>query len=165
MVGRTPSYLGKKLGPEETKRVALYIIAFPAVVLVLTAIAVSTHAGQIGLTANTGAHGYTQILFAYASSAANNGLTMASLNANSEFYNVTTAVAMLVGRFALAALALAVAGSFARQAPQAPTSATMPTASWTFAGMLLGVIVIVGVLSYLVALSVGPIAEQLVGNA
>jgi K+-transporting ATPase ATPase A chain len=89
---------------------------------------------------------------------------MASLNANSEFYNITTAAAMLVGRFVLAALALAVAGLFARQAPQPPSMGTMPTASWTFAGMLTGVIVIVGALSYLVALSVGPIAEHLQGS-
>jgi K+-transporting ATPase ATPase A chain len=164
MVGRTPEYLGKKLRPEETKRIILYVVAFPAVVLLLTAVAVVTDTGKVGLTLNGGAHGFTQILFAYASSAANNGLTMASLNANSQFYNLTTAIAMLVGRFALAALALAVAGLFAQQTRRPPTYATLPTASWTFAGMLLGVIAIVGGLSYFVALSLGPIAEHLSGS-
>jgi K+-transporting ATPase ATPase A chain len=164
MVGRTPEYLGKKLGPEETKRVVLYIVALPAVVLLLTAVAVVADAGKVGLTLNSGAHGFTQTLFAYASSATNNGLTMASLDANSQFYNLTTAVAMLAGRFALAALALAVAGLFAQQARRPPTYATLPTASWTFAGMLLGVIAIVGGLSYFVALSLGPIAEHLSGS-
>jgi K+-transporting ATPase ATPase A chain len=164
MIGRTPEYLGKKLGPEETKRVVLYIVAFPAVVLLLTAAAVVAEEGKVGLTLNSGAHGFTQILFAYASSAANNGLTMASLNANSQFYNLTTAIAMLAGRFVLAALALAVAGLFAQQTRKPPTYATLPTASLTFAGMLVGVIAIVGGLSYFVALSLGPIAEQLSGS-
>jgi K+-transporting ATPase ATPase A chain len=164
MVGRTPEYLGKKLRPEETKRIILYVVAFPAVVLLLTAVAVVTDTGKVGLTLNGGAHGFTQILFAYASSAANNGLTMASLNANSQFYNLTTAIAMLVGRFVLAALGLAVAGLFAQQTRRAPTYATLPTASWTFAGMLVGVIAIVGGLSYFVALSLGPIAEHLSGS-
>jgi K+-transporting ATPase ATPase A chain len=161
MVGRTPEYLGKKLGPEETKLIVLYVVAFPAVVLLLTAVAVVTDAGKAGLTLNTGAHGFTQILFAYASSAANNGLTMASLNANSEFYNATTAIAMLVGRFVLVALALSVAGLFAQKARRPASYATLPTASWTFAAMLVGVLGIVGGLSYFVALSLGPIAEHL----
>jgi len=164
MIGRTPGYLGKKLRPEETKRVVLYVVAFPAVVLLLTSIAVVTDSGKVGLMLNSGAHGFTQILFAYASSAANNGLTMASLNANSVFYNVTTAIAMLIGRFVLAGLALAVAGLFAQQASRPQTYASLPTASWTFAGMLVGVIAFVGGLSYFVALSLGPIAEHLTGS-
>jgi K+-transporting ATPase ATPase A chain len=161
MVGRTPEYLGKKLGPDETKRIVLYIIAFPATVLALTAIALSLESGRLGLTLNTGAHGFTQVLFAYASSAANNGLTMASLNANSDFYNITTAIAMLAGRFVLAGLALAIAGEFAQQARRPLTYATLPTASLTFAGMLAGVIFVIGGLSYFVALSLGPVAEHL----
>ncbi len=163
MVGRSPEYLGKKMGPDETKRVVLYIIAFPAIVLGLTGLAVALESGRAGLTVNSGAHGFTQILFAYASSAANNGLTMASLNANSPFYNLTTAAAMLVGRFVLAAVALAVAGSFAGRARRLPTYATLRTASGTFAAMLLAVIAIVGGLSYFVAMGLGPLAEQLVG--
>jgi K+-transporting ATPase ATPase A chain len=163
MVGRVPEYLGKKLGPVETKPVVLYTLAVPAVVLALTAIAVTSDAGTTGLTANGGAHGFTQILFAYASSAANNGLTMASLNANSVFYNVTTAIAMLVGRFALAGLALYVAGLLARQGRRAPTAAVLDTTSWTFFGLLVGVIAIVGALSFFAVLALGPIADQLVG--
>jgi K+-transporting ATPase ATPase A chain len=89
---------------------------------------------------------------------------MASLNANSAFYNLTTSIAMLVGRFALAALALAIAGLFARQARRPATYATLPTASWTFAGMLAGVIVVIGGLSYFVALALGPFAEHLTGT-
>jgi K+-transporting ATPase ATPase A chain len=130
MVGRVPEYLGKKLGPVETRPVVLYMLVGPATILGLTALAVVSEAGTAGLTANTGAHGFTQILFAYASVNANNGLTMASLNANSPFWNVTTAIAMLAGRFALPALALYVAGMFARQSRRAPTIAVLPTASW-----------------------------------
>ena len=163
MVGRVPEYLGKKLGQVETKPVVFYTLAVPGIVLALTAIAVTSDAGTAGLTANGGAHGFTQILFAYASSAANNGLTMASLNANSVFYNVTTAIAMLVGRFALAGLALYVAGLFARQGRRAPTTAVLNTASWTFFGLLVGVIAIVGALSFFAVLALGPIADQLVG--
>nr|ART40315.1 K29 [uncultured bacterium] len=163
MIGRTPEYLGKKIGPDETKIVALYIVSFPAAVLLLTGLAAATSWGRAGLTLNYGSHGFTQMLFAYASATANNGLTMASLNANSEFYNITTSIGMLVGRFVLAGLALAVAGHFAGQGRRTQTAATLPTASWTFAGMLTGVIVIVGGLSYFVAMSLGPIAEHLAG--
>jgi K+-transporting ATPase ATPase A chain len=161
MVGRTPEYLGKKVGPDETRLVVLYVVVYPAVILLLTALAVTTVAGKAGLTVNSGAHGYTQILFAFASSAANNGLTMASLNANSPFYNLTTAFAMLVGRFVLAAFALAIAGLFVQQTRRPASYGTLPTASWTFGGMLMGVIVVVGGLSYFVALALGPVAEQL----
>jgi K+-transporting ATPase ATPase A chain len=164
MVGRVPEYLSKKLGPAETKPVVVYMLVGPATVLALTAVAVVADAGRAGLTANRGAHGFTQILFAYASSFANNGLTMASLNANSPFYNVTTALAMLAGRFALAALALHVAGLFGRQARRAATVAVLPTASWTFGGLLVGVIIVVGMLSFFAAVSLGPIAEQLAGS-
>jgi K+-transporting ATPase ATPase A chain len=161
MVGRTPEYLGKKLGPAETKRIMLYVVAYPAVILLLTAVAVALDEGRAGLTVNTGAHGYTQILFAYASAAANNGLTMASLNANSVFYNLTTPIAMVVGRFVLPALALSVAGLLANQARRPATNATVPTASWTFAGLVGGLIAIVGGLSYFVAVALGPVAEHL----
>jgi K+-transporting ATPase ATPase A chain len=139
----------------------MYLLVGPAAILGLAALAALSDAGTAGLTANTGAHGFTQILFAYASANANNGLTMASLNANSPFWNITTAIAMLAGRFALPALALYVAGMFARQSRRAPTIAALPTASWTFGGLLLGVIVIVGALSFFAALSLGPLAEQL----
>jgi K+-transporting ATPase ATPase A chain len=161
MIGRTPEYLGKKLGPAETRLVVLYVVVYPAVILLLTALAVTFGAGKAGLTVNSGAHGYTQILFAFASSAANNGLSMASLNANSPFYNLTTAFAMLVGRFVMAAMALAIAGLFVQQTRRPASYGTLPTASWTFGVMLTGVIVIVGGLSYFVVLVLGPVAEQL----
>jgi K+-transporting ATPase ATPase A chain len=161
MVGRTPEYLGKRLGPDETKRVMLYAITFPAVVLFLSALAAITGAGKAGPTVNSGAHAFTQIVFAYASSAANNGLTMASLNANSNFYNITTALAMLAGRLLLGVFALVLAGQFASQTRRAPGAATLPTASLSFAGILIGVIAIFGGLSYFVVVALGPLAEQI----
>ena len=109
MVGRTPEYLGKKVTSAETRWIALYILLTPMVTLLLTAIAVVTTAGRAGLVTNTGPHGFTEILFAYASCMANNGLAMAGLNFNSVFYNVTATIAMLAGRYGLAALALALA--------------------------------------------------------
>ena len=113
MVGRSPEHLGRRIGPPEMKIIAVYTLLGPATVLVLTALAVFTQAGRDGLTTNTGPHGFTEIFFAYASALANNGQNMAGLNANSVFYNVTTIVAMLVGRWGLAILALALAGRFA----------------------------------------------------
>jgi hypothetical protein len=104
MVGRSPKHLGRKLGPPEMKIIALYTLLGPSTVLVLTAIAVATPAGRAGLTVNSGPHGFTEIFFAYASALANNGQSMASLNADSLFYNVTTIIAMLGGRFGLAVL-------------------------------------------------------------
>ncbi len=112
MVGRTPEYLGKKIGPCENKMIMLYALAAPLVVLPLTAIAVSTRLGLSGLTVNTGPHGFTGILFAYTSCFANNGQSFASLSANIPFYNITTALAMMAGRFGLAIPALAFAELF-----------------------------------------------------
>lgn len=115
MVGRTPEYLGKKIGPAENKMIMLYTLAAPIAILPLTAVAVLTRGGLAGLTTNTGPHGFTEILFGYTSCFANNGQTFAGLSADTAFHNVTTAVAMLFGRFALAIPALALAGLFARQ--------------------------------------------------
>jgi len=161
MVGRTPEYIGKKVGPQETKIVALYTLMTPLVVLLLTALAVATDPGKAGLTTNHGAHGFTEILFAYASSMANNGQNMAGLSANTVFYNVTTAVAMLAGRFGLAALALALAGSFAAQRRWPTTSGTLPSDSPMLGAFVLGTIVLVGALCFLPALVLGPVAEWL----
>jgi K+-transporting ATPase ATPase A chain len=111
MVGRTPEYLGKKIGPAENKMIMQYALAAPLLVLPLTAIAVSTRAGLSGLTVNGGPPGLTEILFAYNSCFANNGQNFAGLSANTPFYNLTTALAMMVGRFGLAIAALALAGS------------------------------------------------------
>src|SRR5260370_28311597 len=109
MVGRTPEYLGKKIGPAENKMIMLYALGAPLFILPLTALAVSTRAGLSGLTVNRGPHGFTEILFAYASCFANNGQSFAGLSANTPFYNLTTAWAMMAGmvRFAVSPLAFA----------------------------------------------------------
>jgi K+-transporting ATPase ATPase A chain len=161
MVGRTPDYLGKKLTAAETRLTALYALLTPAVVLVLTAVAIATHAGLDGMATNSGTRGFTEVLFAYASCMANNGQTMAGLNTSSVFYNVTTAIAMLAGRFGLAALALALAGRFAAQGRRPTTAATLPSDSAAFGALVLGTILLVGALCFLPALALGPITEAL----
>jgi potassium-transporting ATPase potassium-binding subunit len=161
MVGRTPEYLGKKISPAETRWIALYALVTPLVVLVLTGIAVLTNAGRAGLITNAGPRGFTEILFAYASCMANNGQTMAGLNANSVFYNVTTAIAMLAGRFGLAALALALAGRFATQRRLPITAGTFPSDTPTFGILVFGTILLVGALCFFPALALGPIVEFL----
>ena len=161
MVGRTPEYLGKKIGPAENKMIVLYGLAAPLSILPLTAIAISTGAGLAGLTVNHGPHSFTEILFAYTSCFANNGQSFAGLSANSPFYNLTTVVAMLAGRFGLAIPALALAALFARQRNSPTTSGTLPTHSFVF-GVLLAVCLIVMVaLCYLPALALGPVLERL----
>ena len=161
MVGRTPEYLGKKIGPAENKMIVLYALAAPLVVLPLTAIAISTKAGLSGLTVNSGPHGFTGILFAYASCFANNGQTFASLNANTPFYNLTTVVAMLAGRFGLAIPALGLATRFGRQRNSPTTAGTLPTHSLSFGVLLAACLVIMVALSYLPALALGPVLERL----
>jgi potassium-transporting ATPase potassium-binding subunit len=161
MVGRTPEYLGKKLGPAENKMIILYALAAPLVVLPLTAVAVSTGAGLSGLTVNTGAHGFTGILFAFTSCFPNNGQSFACLSGNTRFYNLTTAFAMMVGRFGLAIPALAFATLFGRQRNTPSSSGTLPTHSFVF-GVLLTICLIIMVgLSYLPALALGPVLERL----
>jgi potassium-transporting ATPase potassium-binding subunit len=161
MVGRTPEYLGKKITGAETRLAVLYALLTTKVVLVLTGVALSSAAGRAGLVTNTGTRGFTEVLFAYASSMANNGQTMAGLNANTVFYNATTAVAMLAGRFVLAALALALAGRFAAQRRWPTTLGTLPSDSAIFGILVLGTIVLVAALSFLPVLALGPIAEAL----
>jgi potassium-transporting ATPase potassium-binding subunit len=161
MTGRTPEYLGKKITAAETRLAVLYALLTPAVVLVLTAVAIATSAGRAGLVTNGGTRGFTEVLFAYASSMANNGQNMADLNANSVFYNATTALAMLVGRFGLAALALALAGRFAAQRRWPMTAGTLPADSATFGILLLATVLLVGAVCFLPALALGPIAEAL----
>lgn len=161
MVGRTPEYLGKKIGSAENKMIMLYALAAPLFVLSLTAIAVSSKAGLAGLTTNTGPHGFTEILFAYASCFANNGQNFAGLSTNTLFYNLTTALAMLAGRFALAIPALAFAGLFARQRNTPSSSGTLPTDSLVFGILLTASLITVTALSYLPALALGPVLERL----
>jgi potassium-transporting ATPase potassium-binding subunit len=161
MVGRTPEYLSKKIGPPENKMIVLYALAAPLFILPLTAIAITTNAGLSGLTVNSGPHGFTEILFAYTSCFANNGQTFASLNANTPFYNLTTAIAMLAGRFGLAIPALGLAARFGRQRNTPTTSGTLPTHSLSFGVLLAACLVIMVALSYLPALALGPVLERL----
>jgi potassium-transporting ATPase potassium-binding subunit len=160
MIGRTPEYIGKKIGSSEIKMAILALICVPAATLGLTSIACVTEPGLAGL-GNAGAHGYSEILYAYTSAAATNGSAFAGLNTNSPFYNLTLALAMFIGRFFVIVPVLAVAGSLAEK-PQTPHSAgTLPTAGALFGSTLLGTIVIVGGLTYLPAVVLGPIIEYL----
>jgi K+-transporting ATPase ATPase A chain len=161
MVGRTPEYLGKKIGPAENKMIMLYALAAPLVILPLTAIAVSTRLGLSGLTVNTGPHGFTGILFAYTSCFANNGQSFASLSANTPFYNLTTALAMLAGRFGLAIPALTFAALFGRQRSTPSTAGTLPTHSLVIGVLLTTCLIVMVALSYLPALALGPVLERL----
>ena len=160
MVGRTPEHLGKQIGPPEMKIIAVYTLVGPVTVLALTALAVVTKPGLAGLTTNTGPHGFTEILFAYASAFANNGQSMAGLSANNIFYNITTIVAMLMGRYVLTVLALALAGRFAIASRRAPSRGAVPTDGMTFGVLLTGTALLVGALNFLPALAIGPIAEH-----
>ncbi len=161
MIGRTPEYLGKQITLQEMKLVALYMVIGPMTILPLTAVALVTDAGLAGLTTNKGPHGLSEILFAYTTSMANNGQNFAGLSANTPFYNVTTALAMMVGRFGLAIPALALAGLFAAQARKPQTEGTLPTDTPLFAVLTIGTILIVGALSYIPVLALGPIVEHL----
>lgn len=160
MVGRTPEYLGKQLGPREVKLITLYTIAAPFAVLLLSALALTTKAGLAGPSSD-GPHGFTEVFYAYTSCFANNGQTFAGLNGNTPFYNTTTAIAMMAGRFALAIPALALAGLFARQGRRPPTTGTLPTDTLQFASLIVGTAVIVVGLSFLPALALGPVVEHL----
>jgi K+-transporting ATPase ATPase A chain len=158
MIGRTPEHLGKQIGPPEMKIIAVYTLVAPVTVLALTAVA--TKPGLAGLTTNAGPHGFTEILFAYASAFANNGQSMAGLSANNIFYNMTTIVAMLTGRYVLAVLALALAGRFAAASRRPPSRGTMPSDGFVFGLLLAGTALLLGALNFLPALALGPIVEQ-----
>jgi len=160
MIRRTPEYVGKKIGSSEIKMTILALICVPAATLGLTAIACVIEPGLVGL-GNAGPHGYSEVLYAYTSAAATNGSSFAGLSTNSSFYNLTLALAMLVGRFVVIVPVLAVAGSLAAQRVISRSAGTLPTEGTTFVCLLLGVIVIVGGLTYLPALALGPIIENL----
>jgi K+-transporting ATPase ATPase A chain len=160
MVGRTPQHLGKQIGPAEMKIIAVYTLVGPVTVLALTVLAVITNAGRSGLTTNVGAHGFTEILFAYASAFANNGQSMAGLSANNIFYNLTTSLAMLTGRYVMAVLALALACRFAAASRRPPSRGAMPSDGMTFGVLLTGTALLVGALNFLPALAMGPIVEH-----
>jgi len=160
MVGRTPEYLGKKIQAREVKLAALGVLVMPIAVLALTAIAVSIHAGRAGPT-NAGPHGFSEILYAFTSQSNNNGSAFAGLNGNTAFYNVTGGIAMLIGRFGIVVPVLALAGSLASK-PVVPSGlGTFRTDTPLFAGLVIGVILIVGGLTFFPAVSLGPIVEWL----
>jgi K+-transporting ATPase ATPase A chain len=160
MVGRTPEYLGKKIEAREVKMTMLAVLCLPLAILGLTALAVAVPAG-LASVANAGPHGFSEVLYAYSSGTGNNGSAFAGLGANTPFYNVTLALAMLVGRFLVIVPVLAVAGSLAAKRAVPPSSGTFPTHGGLFVGLLTGVVVIVGGLTFLPALALGPVVEQL----
>jgi K+-transporting ATPase ATPase A chain len=160
MVGRTPEYLGKKIESYEIKMASLIVLIMPLVVLLLTAVAVVTQPGLQGI-ANPGAHGFSEILYAYTSMGNNNGSAFAGLSTNTPFYNVTGAFAMLVSRFWLAIPALAIAGSMAKKKLVPAGPGTLPTHTPLFVILLIGVVVLVGALTFFPALALGPLVEHL----
>jgi K+-transporting ATPase ATPase A chain len=160
MIGRTPEYLGKKIGAFDMKMTSIAILVTPMLVLTGTAIAVMLDAGQAGI-ANPGPHGYAEILYAFSSAANNNGSAFAGLSVNTPFYNLMLAIAMWFGRFAVIVPILAVAGSLAAKKRLEPNAGTMPTHGPMFIFLLIGVVVLVGVLNYVPALALGPVVEHL----
>jgi potassium-transporting ATPase potassium-binding subunit len=159
MVGRTPEYLGKKLEAKEVKMAILAILVTPLAALVPAAIAAVVPDGLAGLN-NAGPHGFSEILYAFSSAAGNNGSAFAGLTANTLFYNLLLGVAMLVGRFFWIVPMMAVAGSLAAKKIVPPSEGTFPTTGPLFVGLLAGVLLIVGGLTFFPALSLGPLAEQ-----
>ncbi len=161
MVGRTPEYLGKKIQAFEIKMASIAILVPPLFVLVGTAVAVLTDAGKAGIL-NPGAHGYSEVLYAFTSAGNNNGSAFAGLTTNAPFYNTALGIAMLFGRFWVMLPALAIAGSLAAKNTVPPSAGTLPTHTPLFIGFLVGVVVMVGVLTCVPALALGPIAEHFV---
>jgi K+-transporting ATPase ATPase A chain len=159
MIGRTPEYIGKKIEAREMKLASIFILATPFIVLIGTALAVATAAGKAGV-ANPGAHGFTEILYAFSSAANNNGSAFGGLSANTVFYNVATGIAMFIGRFWPIVAALAIAGSLAAKKRVPVTEGTMPTHGALFVSLLIGSILLIGVLTYVPALALGPVVEH-----
>ncbi|MFJ3689238.1 potassium-transporting ATPase subunit KdpA [[Kitasatospora] papulosa] len=160
MVGRTPEYLGRKIGTRQIKLAACYILITPALVLCFTAVALALPTPADSMT-NSGAHGFSEILYAYTSGANNNGSAFAGLNADTQWFNTTIGIAMLLGRFLPIVFVLALAGSLAEQRPVPDTAGTLRTDKPLFAGLLAGTILIITGLTYFPALALGPLAEGL----
>ncbi|PHM48189.1 potassium-transporting ATPase subunit KdpA [Xenorhabdus miraniensis] len=160
MIGRAPEYLGKKIDVYDMKMVALAILVTPSLVLLGTTLAISTDAGRSGI-ANPGAHGFTEILYALSSAANNNGSAFAGLHANNIFYNLLLGTVMFLGRFGVILPVLAIAGSMIRKKRQPISSGTLPTHGSLFIGLLILVILLIGALTFIPALALGPIAEHL----
>jgi len=161
MIGRTPEYLGKKIESYEMKMTSIAILVTPLLVLAGTAVAVMTDAGKAGI-ANPGAHGYSEILYAFTSAANNNGSAFGGISANTPFYNIMLAIAMWFGRFGVIVPVLAIAGSMAAKKRIVATEGTMPTHGALFISLLIGVVLLVGLLNYVPALALGPVIEHLV---
>ena len=159
MVGRTPEYLGKKLEAKEVKMTILALLSLPLSILGWTALATVLPAGLAGI-ANTGPHGFSEILYGFTSATGNNGSAFAGLSANTLYYNTTLAGAMLMGRFIFVIPMLAVAGSLAQKKILEPSAGTFPTTGPLFVGLLVGVILIIGGLTYFPAVSLGPVVEH-----
>jgi len=164
MVGRTPEFLGKKIGPKEMKLAMFAVLALEAGILVLSAIAVVTPAG-LAARLSAGPHGLSEILYAYTSGVGNNGSAFAGLGAGSLFYTTTVGIAMLVGRYLFIVPVLAIAGSMGLKKQVPPSAGTFPTDTPLFTGLLVGVVVIVGALTFFPAYALGPILEQLLMTA
>jgi len=160
MVGRTPEYLGKKIESYEMKMSSLVILITPALVLIGTSIGVVTAAGKAGI-ANPGIHGFSEILYAFSSASNNNGSAFAGLSANTPFYNTALGLCMLFGRYWLAVPVLAIAGALARKKIVPVGAGTLPTHTPLFVGLLVGVVLLVGALTFVPALALGPIVEHL----
>jgi K+-transporting ATPase ATPase A chain len=160
MIGRTPEYLGKKIEAFEMKMTSIAILVMPALALVGTAVAVSVASGQAGV-ANPGAHGFSEILYAFSSASNNNGSAFAGLSANTPFYNVALGLAIWFGRYWPIVAVLAVAGSLAAKKRVPVTSGTMPTHGPTFVVLLIGTVLLVGALTFVPALALGPVVEHL----
>ena len=159
MIGRTPEYLGKKIQAREMKLASIFILTTPTVVLIGTAIAVMTEGGKAGVL-NPGAHGFSEILYAFTSAGNNNGSAFAGISANTVFYNVSLGIVMWIGRFWPIVATLAIAGSLASKKRVPVTEGTMPTHGALFTCLLIGTIVLIGVLNYVPALALGPVVEH-----
>ena len=164
MVGRTPEYVGKKIEAREVKMAMLAILVLPLMYLGWTAVAV-VFPPAVASMANAGPHGFTEVLYAYTSATGNNGSAFGGLTGNTMFYNLTLAISMLVGRFFMIIPAMALAGSLAGKKSIPPSSGTLPTTGGLFVGLVVGVILIIGGLTFFPALALGPIVEHLAGNA
>ncbi|UWE15461.1 potassium-transporting ATPase subunit KdpA [Herbaspirillum huttiense] len=160
MIGRTPEYLGKKIGVFDMKMMSIAILMTPALVLIFTALSVMVEAGLAGI-ANPGAHGFSEILYAFSSAANNNGSAFAGLSANTPYYNITTGICTWLGRFGIIVPVLAMAGSLAGKKRLAATSGTLPTHGPLFVALLIGAVILVGALTYVPALALGPVVEHL----
>src|SRR6266852_1335338 len=164
MVGRTPEYVGKKIEAREVKMAMLAILVLPLMYLGWTAVAVVLPSAVASM-ANAGPHGFTEVLYAFTSATGNNGSAFAGLTGNTPFYNITGGVAMFVGRFFMIVPAMAIAGSLAGKKSILPSAGTLPTTGGLFIGLVVGVILIIGGLTFFPALALGPIVEHLAMNA